>query len=109
MFEKIHGKLYSRPAIFVRGLGDYSLRDTMECGQCFRYEKIERDDSFDEYMTVTKDKLIRVVQKEKGELIFPEMDDDTFEEVARPYFNLDTNLSEVRDDIIARTDSKSFS
>jgi N-glycosylase/DNA lyase len=78
----------------------------MECGQCFRYEKIERDDGYTEYMTVTKGKLIHVVQREIGELIFKEMSDEDFESIARPYFSLDTDLAAIYRDIISRTDSE---
>lgn len=106
MFEKFQGKFDGAPAIFISGLGEYNLHDTMECGQCFRYERIERADGYTEYQTVTKGKLIRVVQRTPGELIFPGMDDETFETMARSYFNLDTDLGAIRDDIVARTDSE---
>jgi N-glycosylase/DNA lyase len=105
MFEKNMGIFDGKNAIFVSGLGKYNLKDTMECGQCFRYERIERDDGYTEYMTVTHGKLIRVVQREPGELIFPEMSDEDFEKTARGYFSLDTDLKAVCDDIIGRTDS----
>ena len=48
----------------------------MECGQCFRYEQIPRNDGYTEYMTVVGDELIRVVQVTEGELIFPGMSDE---------------------------------
>lgn len=105
MFQKNTGIFDKKDAIFVTGLGKYNLSDTMECGQCFRYERIERDDGYTEYMTVTRGKLIRVVQREPGELIFPGMTDEVFENVARPYFSLDTNLEDIRLDIVSRTDS----
>ena len=106
MFDKFRGKFDSEDAIFVTGLGEYSLSDTMECGQCFRYERIERGDGIDEYMTVTRGKLLRIAQTKRGELIFPGMDDETFEAVARPYFSLDTDLEAVKRDITERTESE---
>lgn len=106
MFEKFQGNFDGKDAIFVTGLGEYSLSDTMECGQCFRYERIERSDGIDEYMTVVGNSIIRVAQRKTGELIFPGMNDDVFEGVAKGYFNLDTDLASVRDDIISRTDSE---
>ena len=75
MFEKFDTVYDGNPAIGVRQLGTYSLADTMECGQCFRYEKVPRDDEYVEYMTVVGNALIRVAQKTRGELIFPEMTD----------------------------------
>ena len=106
MFQKNTGIFDEKEAIFVTELGKYNLKDTMECGQCFRYERIERPDGYDEYMTVTGGVLIRVVQREPGELIFPGMSDDVFESVARPYFSLDTDLTSVKRDIVGRTDSQ---
>ena len=106
MFQKNTGIFDEKEAIFVTGLGKYNLRDTMECGQCFRYERIERSDGYDEYMTVTGNALIHVVQRTEGELIFPEMSDEIFDTIARPYFSLDTDLNVVKVDIIERTDSQ---
>ncbi len=106
MFEKNHIIFDRESAIEVSGLGKYSLRDTMECGQCFRYERIERGDGADEYMTVVGDRLIRVVQREAGSLIFPGMTDEVFDSVAREYFALDRDLSAVKEDIKRHTDSE---
>jgi len=105
MFEKNRIIFDKIESIQVTGLGNYSLRDTMECGQCFRYERIPRNDGAEEYMTITQSTLIRVVQRERGELIFKGMSDETFESIARPYFSIDTDLEEVRQDIVRSTDS----
>ena len=106
MFEKFNGQFEGKDAIIVKGLGAYSLADTMECGQCFRYEKIERTDGIDEYITVVKEELIRVAQKERGELIFLEMTEDAFAKIAAPYFSLERDLNAVRDSVRENTDSE---
>lgn len=106
MFEKFDGIYDGKPAIYVRGLGRYSLKDTMECGQCFRYEEVPRSDEYTEYMTVVGYKLIRVAQKEAGELIFPEMDLDTFLAVAVPYFALERDLRKVKLSVTESTSSE---
>ena len=106
MFKKNIITYDGEPSIQVTGLGEYSLTDTMECGQCFRYERIERADGHAEYMTVVGDHLIRVAQTKGGELVFKGMSDELFESVARPYFNLDLALNAVRDDVVAHTDSE---
>ena len=41
MFIKKREKRDGRSAIVVSGLGSYSLADTLEGGQAFRYEKSE--------------------------------------------------------------------
>ena len=106
MFEKFESVFDGKKAIFVSGIGSYSLKDTMECGQCFRYEKIERNDGYDEYMTVVGNELIRVVQIKRGELIFPDMSDEVFTNVAVPYFALDRDLEAIKKSIIESTDSE---
>ena len=95
-----------RDAIRVSGLGAYSLKDTFECGQCFRYEMISEEKNYVEYMTVVANKIIRVAQKEAGELFFIGMTEEDFISVAVPYFTLETDYEGIKDDIIKRTDSE---
>ena len=106
MFEKFASHFDCKEAIRVSGLGPYSLCDTMECGQCFRYEKIERKDGVDEYIIVVGDELIHVAQAKRGELYFIGMSDEVFETVAVPFFSLERDLDEVRRSVIASTDSE---
>ncbi len=105
MFEKNHIEFDGNDAIWITGLGKYSLSDTMECGQCFRYERIPRPDGIAEYMTVVGNNIITAAQEKLGELIFPGMTDEIFENVARPYFALDTDLEAIKADVIRHTDS----
>ena len=106
MFEKFKTVYDGKETIGARGLGRYSLADTMECGQCFRYERIERDDGYVEYMTVVGGDLIRVAQRECGELLFPDMSEETFERVAVPYLALDRDLALVKESVVSSTDSE---
>ena len=95
-----------REALCVSGLGEYSLADTLECGQAFRYELIAEDGDYCEYMTVVADTLITVGQRKRGELLFFGTDSDTFERVIEPYFTLSTDYAAIADDIRSRTDSQ---
>ncbi len=106
MFEKFETIFDTKKAIKVTNLGKYNIVDTMECGQCFRYERIPREDEYIEYMTVVGGALIRVAQEKEGELIFPEMDDETFENVVIPYFALGRDLEEVKRSVVSATDSE---
>ena len=106
MFEKFETTYDGKNAIKVVGLGRYSLTDTMECGQCFRYEKIEREDDTDEYLTVVGGELIHVAQRERGELYFIGMTDEVFENVAVPYFSLGRDLDAVKKSVIGNTSSE---
>lgn len=94
-----------RAAIRVSELGAYSLKDTFECGQCFRYELICEKDSYVEYMTVVSGKILRIAQERAGELFFIGISDEDFISVAVPYFTLETDYGKIKDDITERTDS----
>lgn len=96
----------AREATVVCGLGEYSLPDTLECGQCFRYEPTVIEDGYREYITVVADSLITVGQRKLGELIFYGTDEEELENVIRPYFTLDTDYGKIKADIISRTDSQ---
>ena len=106
MFWKKEDFLYGRKCIKVGGLGEYDLHDTMECGQCFRFERVPDRECPVEYIIPVRDVLISVGQEKRGELLFFNMSDDVFESVAREFFALDTNLSEVKADILSKTDSE---
>ena len=105
MFIKKRAVFDGREAIIISGLGEYNLADTLECGQCFRYERVKRDDGVKEYQTVIGNILLSVCQREKGELIFLDISDEVFESALRPYFSIDRNLNYVKIDVIEHTDS----
>ena len=105
MFSKKREIWDGRNALIVSDLGDYSLTDTLECGQAFRYELITSENGYVEYMTVVGDELITVGQRAAGELIFYDLSDEVFEESVVRYFSLDTDYRRIRADIVSRTDS----
>lgn len=105
MFNKEKVLINSRACIKVTGLGEYSLKDTLECGQAFRYELVESKEGYTEYITVVGDIIIFVGQRQAGELLFFTDSDEDFERVIAPYFTLYTDYSAIAEDIISRTDS----
>ena len=107
MLHKIYKKIGGRDALVVSGLGRYSLKDTLECGQVFRFERLAGDVEYpDEYLVVAKGQLINVAESTPGELIFFDMTDEVFEGIVRDYFALDYDLDMIRLDVIAHTDSE---
>ena len=114
VFQEVRDKMFvknveiigGRSAIVASALGSYSLADTLECGQAFRYEKIREENGYVEYMTVVGEEILTVGQRKVGELIFYDISDDVFEHVAVRYFALDVDYEEIRRDIISRTDSE---
>lgn len=106
MFHKKRGLYRGREALIVSGLSDYSLYDTLTCGQAFRYEELIRDGGYIEYMTVVSGKLIFVGQEDPDGLIFYSVDDATFDKLIVPYFSLDADYGKIREEIKRRTDSE---
>lgn len=95
----------SKDALSVSGIGVYSLRDTLECGQCFRHELIEDSDGYLEYITVIKEKIVRVGQRAPGELIFFDTKEEEIRGFVGEYFSLYTDYEALREDILSRTES----
>ena len=106
MFKKISEYWRGEAVIAVSGLGDIDLKDTLECGQAFRYEPTVCEDGYIEYITAVRDLIIRVGQRARGELLFFGLTDEEFESVAAPYFALDLDFGAIREDVISRTDSE---
>ena len=96
-----------RNALTVSGLGRYSLEGTLECGQCFRHERIPAKElsGYTEYMTVVGKKVISVGQRREGELIFFGITEDELPAVAR-YFALDRDLKAIKERILSGCSSE---
>ena len=110
MLKKIE-LICGKTAYVESNLGDYCLRDTLECGQCFRFERITVGAVLpDEYLVTMRGRILHVGQRERGELIFfvqSEADPDPTENAEiREFFALDTSLEEIKRDVIRRTDSE---
>ena len=94
-----------RSALIIKNLGDMDIKDTLECGQAFRYEELIREDGYVEYLTVAMGRLIFVGQRERGEVIFYGMDEDDVIMLIE-YFTLNLDYTAVREMISSATDSE---
>ncbi len=106
MYDKKRQIVNGKEAIIITGLGKYNLTDTLECGQCFRYERVPTKLDGAEYLIVVNGVLINVAQYSDGELVFYNISDSDFENVAAPFFVLDYDLDAIKEDIISHTDSE---
>ena len=105
MSVKIYENQNGENIITVEGLGRYDLKDTFECGQCFRYEEIPSEDRSRKYVIVIESLLVRIEQRRQGELIFEGVTREDFEKTVLPYFSLMRDLSAVKEEVVSHTDS----
>lgn len=106
MYKKSRINLQGKEATLFEGLGKYNLRDTMQAGQCFRYEEIQGGEYLSEYQTVVGERLLHVAQRRVGELIVFDLTEDEAQNIAVPYFALERDLRAVKESITERTDSE---
>ena len=107
-FLKEKKTIDNRDAIVVKIPGAYSLEDTFLCGQCFRYEEIKKENGYTEYLTVIGDELVFVGQSKRGELIFYCTNEEKFNSIIRPYFDLDTDYRKIKSELIENFPSPFF-
>jgi len=106
MLKRMRKEIRDRHALVIGELGEYSLRDTMECGQCFRWQKITDCQGYTEYMIPVGEKIFFIGQEKPGELIFYGISDEDFERLAVPFFSLDTDYEKIKNEIKEKTDSE---
>ena len=73
---------------FKYHVDDFSLKSTLECGQCFRWKKLS-DGSF---FGIVGNHSLRVEQKEST-VIFYDTTEEEFQQLWRSYFDFDTVIS----------------
>jgi len=80
----------------LENVSDFHLKDTLECGQCFRFDRLAED----EYVIVAKGVLLHIEEERlsafRSNIIFHDTDEDTYIRLWRDYFDLDTDYSAVK-------------
>jgi N-glycosylase/DNA lyase len=77
--------------VILKGYNSFDIGQTLECGQCFRFEK--KDD--DKYTIIAHGRMITIEQK-KGEMRFYPCTDREFKEIWINYFDLNTDYSKIK-------------
>ncbi|MCF0230277.1 MAG: DNA-3-methyladenine glycosylase 2 family protein, partial [Parasporobacterium sp.] len=86
-------------------VSDFNLKQTLECGQCFNFEKVSESESEDikdcryEYNVIACGKMLNIRQ-ESDELIFRNASDEDVQKVWIPYFDLERDYRHIKDMII---------
>ena len=78
----------------------FNLKYTLECGQCFRWNKIDENT----YIGVVKDRVLKV--RQEGNKIFIKSDkEENLEKVVRYYFDLDRDYEKLEKKIVLIDDN----
>ena len=87
-------------------VNDFNLKQTLECGQCFNFEKIYEGDSdlqencIYEYDIIAFGRWLRLRQ-EGNRLIFLNSSQDDVEQIWTAYFDLNRDYGRIKDAVIA--------
>ena len=78
-------------SIMIKGVTNFNIKQILECGQCFRWERI----SDTNYIVVAYRRVIEIVQEGDNVTIHNTNIDD-FKNIWRNYFDLDTDYSTLK-------------
>ena len=81
-------------SIVIKGVKNFNIKQILECGQCFRWEKV----SDTNYIVVAYRKVIEIVQEDDNVTIYNTNLKD-FEEIWKDYFDLETDYSIIKDEL----------
>ena len=81
-------------SIILEDVKDFNIKQILECGQCFRWERI----SDTNYIIVAYRRVIEVVQEGNKVTIFNTNMKD-FDEIWKDYFDLNVNYEEVKEEL----------
>lgn len=83
--------------VILKEIEDFCVAQTLECGQCFHFEKIAEN----EYVLVHNDKMLHIFQNGE-EVIFYNTTLEDFENVWQLYFDLDRDYGNIKNAIIEK-------
>ncbi len=86
--------IYKDKDTLVSGVSPFSLKQTLDCGQCFRWDEIEENT----FVGVVGNTVCKIKQN-GDEVTFFETDKETFEKVWKKYFDLDLDYNKIREEI----------
>ena len=89
----------SMPVVKLGGVSELDVHKTFDCGQCFRFDKIESSKHESEYSGIAFGKHVSFAQDGKDVYIY-NSDIDEFEKIWRGYLCLDMDYSRVRESIL---------
>ena len=82
----------------------FNLKITLECGQCFRWKKVDNVNNYDQYLGIIKDRVI-LIRQEENKLYITSNDMKNIEDVIIRYFDLDVDYEAIEESIIKIDDN----
>lgn len=83
----------------ITEITDFDLEQTLECGQCFHFNKIDDHD----YALSAFGRLLHAAQDERS-LVLYDTTEDIFNEIWRGYFDLDKDYSAIKEYLLKYDD-----
>ncbi|MDD7795777.1 DNA-3-methyladenine glycosylase family protein [Clostridium sp. 'White wine YQ'] len=90
-FERIE---YAENSVKLIGCKNFSVKQTIECGQCFRWEKVNENN----YIIVAHERVIELEQIGEDVLILNTNKED-FEDIWQDYFDLERDYSMIKEEL----------
>lgn len=81
-------------------VSDFDLEQTLECGQCFNFEKTGTE----EYIVVAAERMLHIKQ-EGNELLFLNASQDDVRKIWIPYFDLERDYGKIKRELV-KADSR---
>lgn len=79
------------------GVKDFDVGQTLECGQCFHFKKIDEN----EYGVVAFGKLLHIRQENES-VIFYDTTEEEYENIWKKYFDLDRDYGEIKEFLVEK-------
>ena len=84
----------SNDSVIIKGVKNFNIKQILECGQCFRWERIADTD----YIIVAYRRVIEVIQEGSTVTILNTNMKD-FNEIWKQYFDLEVNYGEIKEEL----------
>ena len=83
----------------LKNICDFDLAQTLECGQCFHFVKLDEND----YVLTAKGRLLHISQQ-ADTVTFYDTEEDEYVNVWKDYFDMDRDYSEIKNKLLEKDD-----
>lgn len=83
-----------KEGLLVRGLRDFSLPQTLDCGQCFRWQSVNEEQTV--WKGIALGRLLTIEKQEEDVFFFYPCTEEEFYRLWVPYFDLERDYGEIK-------------